>query len=83
MRDVDAVHVGRTAGGSHPRGQHSDRGRLACTVGAEEAEHFARSDGEAHSFEGLGAARAVALVQLAHLDDVAYGGHDQRLSRVG
>ena len=62
--DVVAGHEGRAPGGAHERAEHVDRGRLACSVGAEEAERLPRLHGEVDAADGFDL--AVLLGQPAH-----------------
>src|SRR2546426_9508504 len=54
-RDVEAGHA-RAAAGRGDRGrEHADRGRFACSVGAEEAEYFPGGDLEGDALHGFDA----------------------------
>lgn len=62
---IVAKHVDRAAGLVHQRGENTDGGGLAGTVGAEQGEEVAFGNIEVDAFEGLKAI-AVGLGQLSN-----------------
>lgn len=70
-RDIEAHDARGSAGRGHQRRKHSQRRRLACTVGTEEAKDLPRPNFEAQTVDSadLGvAATAKGLHQVAHVD---------------
>src|SRR5690606_2793835 len=63
---IDSADRGRPLTGAHQAEQHSQGGRLACTVGAEEPCHCARLDRESEAAHGLDGAES--LRQPPYLD---------------
>src|SRR5262249_53455978 len=66
--DVVARHAPAAAGRAQQSNQHAHRRRLAGTVGAEKAEHFARLHVERDAIDGREAAELPR--QILHLDRV-------------
>jgi hypothetical protein len=77
--DVVAVHAHLPARGMGQAGEDADQGGLACAVGAQQAEEFARFDLEADVFQRL-QHPTCALVQLGNVLE-ADGGHEERNCR--
>ena len=68
-RDVEAREARRARRGRDRRRQHPDRGRLACTVGAEQAEDLSGGDLEVDALHRLDAA-GIGLAKPLHFDCV-------------
>ena len=67
LAHIEARQTGRPARRANGRGQHPDRGRLAGSVRAEQAEHLAGRDLEVDALHRLDAA-GIDLAKLLHLD---------------
>src|SRR5262245_48034584 len=61
---IQEVH--RARGWRHERGENLEEGGFPSTVGAEQREHLAASDGKTHPAEGL--ALAIRVAQVLDMD---------------
>ena len=71
--DIDAADAAGSTGGTDQRREDSNSGRLARSVGTEQAEDLPVPDVKRHSVDGIDGHPGVGLHDLDHADGMPIG----------